>query len=263
MYTLLRKIKTLFTMDYGWAWKFYKKHSYKKISYTLSRISGRKYWDATIDGLDYKLSFSHPYHHLIAHEYHQGLFEQNLLYMWKKAAEKSNVILDLGAYNGAFAIVAAKATEGIVMAVEPDPTNAHHVKENIRINNLHNCTLVQAGIAGPEFKGMGFTLDDAGTAGHLTKGGGSQIKTVTLDDLCEKPDLIKMDIEGMEANVLMNSPKTLAAKPTILLELHYNFLSRFGDETEDDVLNFLHGKGYVTVLLDDSGFARHYWCVAK
>lgn len=262
MHKLSKKINTMLTMDYGWAWKFGKKHAYKKITYARSKILGKKYWDAEIDGLNYKLSFSHPYHHLVAHEYHQGLFEQSLLYMWKKAAEKSKVILDLGAYNGAFAIVAGKATKGTVIAVEPDPINAHHVKENIRINDLHNLTLVQAGIAGPKFKGMGFTFDDAGTAGHLTEGG-SSVKTVTLDELCDKPDLIKMDIEGMEANVLMNSPKTLAAKPTILLELHYNFLPRFGNETEEDVLNFLHEKGYVTVLLDDSTFARHYWCVAK
>ena len=65
-----------------------------------------------------------------------------------------------------------------------------------------------------------------------------KINQLTLDDFCKRfnlrPDLIKVDIEGMEYNVLKGGLKIIKeCKPLIYLSYHRRYLEKIGIKKED------------------------------
>ncbi len=46
------------------------------------------------------------------------------------------------------------------------------------------------------------------------------VRSERLDTQRARPAIIKIDIEGAEADLLLSAPETIKAKPRILLELH-------------------------------------------
>lgn len=212
------------------------------------------------------MSFSHPYHHLFAKNLHKNTHEANLLVMWKKKCEEVNgIIFDLGAYNGIFGLLAAKASpKSEVFMIEPDPVNFRHIENNIARNNLANAYAIKAVVS--DKAGMvPFKKAEGATSGNIASGGdGWSIRSIVLDKWVEKnnkiPVLIKCDIEGAELRALVGARKILAESKNlnILLEIHYNFLKRFGD-SEKTLWSYLRSLGYNAVWLDRDEFNQHYW----
>ncbi|MDP3935193.1 MAG: FkbM family methyltransferase [Candidatus Giovannonibacteria bacterium] len=264
---ILKKLNTLRNLDWNWAWRYYKKHLVKYASYYFSKISGREFWDVNVDGVNLKMSFSHPYHHLFAHNIHKGTHETNLLIMWKKKCEEADgVILDLGAYSGIFGLLAAKAnSKSEVFMIEPDSINVRHIKNNIVLNNLTNAHAIKA-VVSDKIGAVSFKEAEGATSGNIIQGGSGELEvlSITLDDWAEKnkkiPTLIKCDVEGAELRTLIGAKKILSESKNlnILLEVHYNFLKRFGD-TEEELWSFLKSLGYNAIWLDQDQFNRHYW----
>ena len=100
---------------------------------------------------------------------------------------------------------------------------------------------------------MSFDPLSAGRASVDSKmaGGAAQevVELRRLDDEAglEKPDLIKIDVEGFELNVLDGATNTLAAKPDLFLEMH-------GSDPADKrawvaaIVNRLWSPGYRNIL---------------
>lgn len=266
MFLLKKKLHTIRNLSWSWAFRYYKKRLLMNLSYYWSQFRGRSFWEINIDGLKLKMSFSHPYHHLFARRISKGKHEVNLLLMWKKQAEAvQGDILDLGGYSGIFGLIAAIASpHSKIYIFEPDPVNFKHIQDNIALNHFKNVFPVQAAVfdrSGP----VSFKKHEGGEAGNIAKGEGDfQLPCVTIDGWVAQnkltPVLIKMDVEGAEYRALLGSKKLLseAENLKILLEVHYNFLQRFGD-TEADIWRLLSGLGYGAIFLDICEYNRHYW----
>jgi len=235
--------------------------------YYRSKMRGLEYLETTVDGLRLKLSFFHPYHHLVVWGIHKGEHETNLLIMWKKkvAEQTSGVILDLGGYSGVYGLLAAVANPRVeVYIFEPDPVNIAHIKKSIAINNLKNAFAVEAAVSDSD--GMvSFKGSDGGTSGVISKEAGTyEVRCMSIDGWCAKykkrPVLIKCDIEGAEYRALLGMRRLLkeSHELNILFELHYKFLERFGD-TEEDIWKLLKEYNYKTIWLDQDEFNEHYW----
>lgn len=140
---------------------------------------------------------------------------------------KGNFI-DAGANIGKFSVIVAKrlGKKGKVFSIEPHPENFKMLKKNIELNGLKNVVPINAACSYSEGE-IELHLDEEGTGGHsikkYSKSAGKKtmkVKSILLDNLQIKNiKLIKIDVEGAEADVLRGAKKILKRDhPKIIFE---------------------------------------------
>lgn len=157
----------------------------------------------------------------------------------EKYYEKGDTIYDVGANIGAVSLISAKHLEKecLVYAFEPLPTTYAMLFKNVMINNCSK-VIVPLNIAlsdKVEINQFNLTSTQSGTSGHsITKAGiiprdfnnRLTVFTQTLDNLIDtydikKPNHIKIDVDGIDYEVLLGGEKNVLNNPalkTILIE---------------------------------------------
>ena len=167
--------------------------------------------------------------------------------------KKDDVILDIGAHIGVFTVFAAKlAYEGQIYSFEPDPENFSQLVKNINLNGEKRVKSFNLGVdakAGTRDFYVS-VLHSGGNSLIDNKGKRISAKFCTLADIFEKNDLdrvdfLKMDVEGAEYDVLLNTPQEYFDKiGNIGLEVHDWITTRQSPE----LLQFLEKKGFTVEL---------------
>ncbi|MEM3709051.1 MAG: FkbM family methyltransferase [Nitrososphaerales archaeon] len=152
-----------------------------------------------------------------------------------------------GAHAGYYTLICARLAKKVI-AFEPNPSNCKFLRFNVLINKLDNVMVVRAAVS--DFNGhaelyipqtRGRTLTDQSTL--VYKGQGSiEVPVVTLDTFFEhidKPDVIKIDVEGAELNVVKGALKTIAkGVRLIIVEIH-------SSDVKIPIIELLQGLGYM------------------
>jgi FkbM family methyltransferase len=154
------------------------------------------------------------------------------------------VVYDIGANVGFYTLLSAALAgpSGKVYAFEPLPRNLRFLRRHIGINKLTNVEVIEAAVSDREGTAM---FDDTANAamGSLSARGSLKVRTVAIDDLAAQgllrpPDMVKIDVEGAEADVLAGAARTLAAHmPAVFLATH-------GAEVHAACLSKLSALGY-------------------
>jgi FkbM family methyltransferase len=136
-------------------------------------------------------------------------------------------IIDLGANVGLTTLYFASKSPGArFICVEPDPSNAELLRRNVRV--LPQAVIVEAAVA----KSSGtVAFDDTRPTwgGGIACSGRLRVAAISIDDLITRyapegmVDLLKMDIEGAEADVLSGPMHWLDRVSCIVAELHPPF----------------------------------------
>ena len=123
--------------------------------------------------------------------------------------EEGDYTIDVGANIGQFTVLAGKVVgeKGSVFAFEPLEEKRKKLEKLVRLNGLHNVTIVPKALGDKNTKISmeGITIKEEG------KG---EIECITLDSWAEEVklprlDFLKMDVEGYERKVLLGGMKTL------------------------------------------------------
>lgn len=142
-----------------------------------------------------------------------------------KIIKKGDVVLDVGANIGLMTIPFSKmvGNNGRVIAYEPQSEIFKILCGNIAINNLTNVDTINAGVGDsndllylPKIdytKSNNFGGFSLQTKGEIPV---NQIKLDTINNYFNKIDLIKIDVEGMESNVLKGASNLIKTKRPIL-----------------------------------------------
>lgn len=143
-----------------------------------------------------------------------------------KNVNTNSIIVDVGACYGEYTLVcASKATNGIVIAIEPNPYHFELLKKGVEANNLKNVILINKALTNKEGK-SDFYMGDKHLEGStlfkdkMIQEIGNQsykkieIKTITLDKLLadlkiSHIDILKIDSEGAEVKILKGAMRTL------------------------------------------------------
>jgi FkbM family methyltransferase len=166
-------------------------------------------------------------------------YEPASVRLLKAAIEPGDVVLDVGANIGFFSTLFSRwvGEAGRVISIEPEPENLTLLRRNVDDNLCHNVTICVCAVGAS--RGIAhFSVDEAtGSTGHLgetpTAGesavGTGKVRIIpidveTLDDLVAdysvKPNVIKMDIEGGEAQALEGASRTIAeCRPVVVSEV--------------------------------------------
>jgi len=174
-------------------------------------------------------------------------------------------VYDIGGYVGITAMFFSRAVgqTGRVIVFEPNPANAAAIRQNLALNHLSNVAVVEIGLgAGPETKTLVYDPNDS-AAGSMNRQIQARllaaphrqidIAVQALDDYFDAnrlpaPDLVKIDVEGMEYDVLRGMQKMLRTpKPPLFIELH-------GDGEQEKGANVQN----VFALLQASNYGIHH-----
>lgn len=161
-----------------------------------------------------------------------------------------DIVLDVGAHVGLFTLAAGRlvGSTGEVHAFEPVPTNFARLERNVRLNELENVRLNRAA-AGSSAGTLALGLDqpargqDDSSAMFSRVGRASQVAApeLRLDSYvaehlaARRLRLVKLDVEGMEADALEGLSGLLAADAidAFLIEINLPLLRRNGKSSRD------------------------------
>ena len=134
---------------------------------------------------------------------------------------------DIGANVGFYTLLAAKLAgpAGHVYAFEPAPRNFDFLRRHVTMNAISNVTLMQAAICSEAGQAM-FDLGKSFETGRLSRNGEVMVRVETIDQLVFEhsmppPHVIKIDVEGHEAEVLGGARETLKRyRPIVFVATH-------------------------------------------
>ncbi len=162
-------------------------------------------------------------------------------------------IVDVGAHIGTFTLHCAKrASQGLVVAVEPCPSTFRLLKLNIRINGLRNVVPVKLALSSSEGSFHLF-IDSQSTGNSMIPSLAMRkkmpksilVKAITFEHLLKNNstlffDLVKIDVEGAELSVLLGCNKALAQCKRFVIASYHS-------PTEaNEIESFLKNKAYFT-----------------
>ena len=135
--------------------------------------------------------------------------------------QKGNIVVDVGAGIGEFALLASELVgpEGKVIAIEPSPDDFVTLKKNLEANNCKNVIPVNKAVSdkkGPlvlSFKGREFKCDSDSLIGIL------EDYNINHNQI----DFIKMDIEGGEKFVIPQSLELIKNVKFLAMEIHEGY----------------------------------------
>ena len=168
------------------------------------------------------------------------------------------IAYDIGANVGFTALLAAKrvAPNGRVVCFEPLADPAMQILHNAGLNGFSFVQVHQVALASADGEAEFFVSAES-TWGRLSQAGPApqqngviRVPMRTLDSFASEhglppPQVIKMDVEGVEASVIAGGKKLLAtSRPILIIELHHTYQA---------VVESLEGLDYAVRPLTTTG----------
>jgi FkbM family methyltransferase len=175
------------------------------------------------------------------HEYADMAFLLHLL-------REDDLFLDLGANVGSYTVLASRVCGARSIAVEPDPEAVVRLRRNVEANEVGNLVVITETALGAAPGVARFSIGDD-TMNRVVADVSEtsrEVKLMSLDSIIgdRRPTMIKMDVEGYEAEVLKGARETLKMETLLAVET----------ETSDSE---------VIAALSEAGFERWYYDPAR
>jgi FkbM family methyltransferase len=210
-----------------------------------------------------------------------GTWEPHYAAAFERLLRPGNVVLDIGANHGVYALLAAARVgpNGHVYAFEASHEFCELIRASISVNGFDRLiTLENRAVADRAFETTLATDVQMSGGGHLVADGHAEaaatsahgirtetVRCIALDDYFADPaqriDVIKMDIEGAEGLALKGMSNLVDRSPRlkVMMEFCPLMLSRFPCNAEF-VIDFLKSKEFMCWTINpDSSLAPARW----
>lgn len=186
----------------------------------------------------------------------RGYYEPEETALIKQLIRPDWTCLDIGAHIGYFTLLLSKYGKW-VETFEPEESNFRLLLKNLSLNKTSN--VLQHKKAVTELSGAIINLYLSGDNSGMHRvypskwctEGRQQIETITIDEVVDKADFIKIDIEGAEIDALQGMSRLLTKHhPIILMEFCPKYITEYGADPLQ-VYHFLKTLGYSIMLLPD------------
>ncbi len=175
-----------------------------------------------------------------------GEYAEREIALIKALTQPGDTLIDVGAHIGTHAVPLARhlGPSGRLIAYEPQPVMAMLLEANLALNDIH-WVEVRLAAAGAAPGRLSLPVVDYTKAGQNFGGvslvgaqGEGAVPVERLDDLGARPAVIKIDVEGMELDVLKGAAGVIeASQPPVYFE-------NYPDPGNDQVLFWLQAEGY-------------------
>lgn len=181
--------------------------------------------------------------------YERGVYEQGTVHLIQQLLKEGDVFVDVGANIGFLSMVASRkvGANGKVYAFEAVPDTANILQSNLDLNGIDNVCLERYAV-GNEHAGKIYIYPEKGNRGGasgVNKRSDQPIE-VNLLRLGDGPafdriDLIKIDVEGMELDVLKGAEDLIRKfKPSLIVEYS---VERKNSGNEHELFHWLNDLG--------------------
>ena len=153
-----------------------------------------------------------------------GAHQRSDLALLLSLLRPGDTAIDVGAHIGSYTIPITRAVgpAGQVIAIEPLDEHYVLLRRNLERNHLTDRVRTIHTLAGKEAKFLGARSGNTGSSRFGSKGGALKVKCpgVKLDDVAPSGvALVKIDVEGMEAEVLRSARELLhRGRPLVVFE---------------------------------------------
>jgi len=176
--------------------------------------------------------------------------------------EESEVLIDVGANTGYFAVsLAKKYKKAKIIAIEANPETCTILEKNCKLNELSNVKIHNLAVSEKEGKlSLYQTGIHSGANSIYTSDPENSekitVESTTLDKLLagkfSSIGWIKIDVEGAELSVLRGSPETLKNTKKFFVEVHEHILKQ-NNENPEEIIEILKNNGFKIRLFSE------YW----
>ncbi len=182
--------------------------------------------------------------------YYTGLEEFEDMCFVLHVLRKGDWFVDVGANIGVFTILAGACARANCMSIEPVPEAFNRLSDNIKLNDIEQIVEVfNIGLASQE--GLLKFTTGLGTENHVLVDAKSNVDTVEapvkkLDDLMgdRAPAVIKIDVEGFEAEVVAGAVNTLSKDSVLAVIMEFmGHEKRYGYD-EKELISQMMEMGY-------------------
>jgi FkbM family methyltransferase len=181
-----------------------------------------------------------------------GLYDRRELALVLEQLHRGDFV-DVGAHIGLYAVTAARATAGRVLAFEPNPLARAQLLENVALNGLRNVVVVPKAVAdtpGRALLHVPATPDPSFSSldsGRFAEGEPVEVEVTTVDAEVGRaglhPTVVKIDVEGGELRVVSGMKQTIAVyRPALLVEVSEESAPELARSLED-YSGFRVGRG--------------------
>jgi FkbM family methyltransferase len=200
------------------------------------------------------------------------VYEPELWRQVMSSLRPGDTIADVGAFIGLYSIAMAKqvAPIGHVFAFEPDPQNRRGLERNIVLNSVKERISVAPFAVGARRQTVQFSAGQSSES-SVARDGSISVDQITLDDFFERKgvDVLKVDVEGYEAEVLRGARSLLLDKErrprSVFIEVHPYAWAQLELEANDFV-GVIQDCGYELFTLTGEpaiSLDRLGWVVAR
>ena len=174
----------------------------------------------------------------------------------------ADLVFDVGSHHGFYTLAMARRA-GRVIAIEPNPYNVAMLEKNIVLNHIENVIVRPTAVGDSSRKIQLLCESDWGGVQSSDTGAFPTVDVdmLRLDDLAEDygfPQFLKIDVEGFEAGVLQGASRILQRRPKIAIEVHVEWLARYGSSVAE-VIELLNLNRYHVSVLAHGGTQVRPW----
>jgi FkbM family methyltransferase len=164
---------------------------------------------------------------------------------------ENDIFLDVGANVGTYTVLASAAARARSYAFEPSPAAIQSLHGNVALNHIADRVNIEPYAIGRAAGSVTFATGGASAMHHI--GGdesGSRIEMRTIDSYHLSPAIMKIDVEGYEAEVLAGAIET-ASRPELVAIITENSddSGKYGDGIQS-VSSFMSQHGFTAVTYD-------------
>ncbi len=172
-----------------------------------------------------------------------NFYEAKELTGLKEIFPKGGTFVDIGANVGNHSLYAAMFLDaGRVVPIEPNPLAYRLLVQNVLVNRLQgvfDLSVLGVGLSDEETGGYAMQKKERNLGGAKMLSGKGDLQVFRGDTLLKDtyPDMIKIDVEGMEMSVLAGLSEVVAEhKPVLLVEVD--------NENEEAFMQWVADSGY-------------------
>lgn len=183
---------------------------------------------------------------------HTGLQEFEDMSFVLHFLREGDLFVDVGANVGSFTILAGAVARSTCMTFEPIPETFRWLQENVHLNRIDDQVQCQNCGIGRDNGTLSFTaaLDEQNhaIASGETVETALEVPVQRLDDAIgeAQPCLIKIDVEGFEAEVLAGAGRVLAQKSLAAVIMEINGSEKRYGVDKADLNRTMHEYGFST-----------------
>jgi FkbM family methyltransferase len=158
------------------------------------------------------------------------------LYYARAGLKPDAICFDVGANIGVTTLLLCKlCPRGHIYSFEPSPVNLRYLKQNLELNGITNCTVVESGV-GEQAGTIPFHVSESGAGSHFVTDAHMNyhrtqtinVPVLSLDEFVnsitgfDRLDFIKLDIEGFEPPALAGAREIIRRfNPSIFIEFNF------------------------------------------